>query len=324
VSCKLLVGVAVLAVTAQSGAAGHVIAGRVQGAQGGVPAGVTVRVCMLRDGGSECDAPLALAADGSFRTTALADATYALVAGPSPYLSAPDPSVERGLQVVTLGGRDVAGVLMRTSRYSLRGKYAMRSDNPAAKWPPHIHLVANLVIGDAAYPVGEDGSTGAPNGEFLLENVLGPRVLRAGYSLGEDKWWPWQVLLDGVDITDTPTDFSQHPNGRLEYVFTQHPARIGGQVVDAQGRGVPSAWVAIFSADRARWNDWDSAMQRRQAALKGEFVFPVRPGRYLVAAIAPTAYQIRPIWPSFAALAETATAATVAARARADIVVRLP
>jgi hypothetical protein len=325
VSWKLLFGAVVLAVAGQSGTARHVIAGRVQGSHGGVPAGVTVRLCVLHDdGGSGCGPPLPLGADGSFRTPPQVDATYVLVAGPSPYASAADPSVECGVQVVRLEGQDAPGVLIPTSRYSLRGKYVMRTDHPAAKWPPHIHLLANLVIGGRAYPVGEAGSTGAPNGEFLLQNILGARVLRAGYELAEDRWWPWQVLLDGVDITDTPTDFSQHTTGKLEYVFTQHPARVAGRVVDAQGRGVPSAWVAIFSADKTRWNDWDSAVHRTQAALTGEFAYAVRPGRYLIAAIAPTAFQIRPIWPSFSALAETATAVTVADRAHAEIVVRLP
>jgi hypothetical protein len=326
VSWKLFAITVIAAVTAQSAPARHTIAGRVRGAQGGVPAGVTVSLCTLYDGGSGCGPPLALAADGSLKTGPLADATYVLVAGPSPFARAPDPAVERGLQVVTLSGRDLTDVTIHTSRYSLRGKYVMRSDNKAAKWPPHIHLVASLVIGDRAYPVGESGSTGAPNGEFLLENVLGPRVLRAGYSLGADAWWPWQVLLDGVDITDTPIDFSEHQNGRLEVVFTQHPARVTGTVIDAAGRPVTGAWLAHFSADRAFWNDWASTTEKHGSASmpNGTFSMPVRPGRYLVAAIPPTPYQVRPVWPSFEELAKTATAVAVEDRGRAEIVVRLP
>jgi hypothetical protein len=199
----------------------------------------------------------------------------------------------------------------------------MRSDNPAAQWPRSIHLVARLVLGGAAFPAGVDGSTGAPNGEFLLENVLGPRVLRAGYALGRDKWWPWQVLLDGADITDTPTDFSQHQNGRLEFVFTQHPARIAGAVVDADGRPVTGAWLVAFSADRAMWNDWASTTSKQHAG-DSNFSMAVRPGRYLVAALPPMPYQMRPNWPPFATLAESATPVTVDDRGRADIVVRVP
>jgi hypothetical protein len=264
-------------------------------------------------------------ADGSFRTPPLADGIYVLQAGPSMMAPSDDPSIERGLEVVRVSGRDLTAVAVRTSRYSLRGRYVMKSDNPAAEWPPHIHMTSLLVIGgDEAYAVGESGSTGAPNGEFLLENLLGPRVLRAGYSLGRDKWWPWQVLLDGVDVTDTPIDFSQHQNGRLEVVFTQHPARIAGKVVDGNGTPVTGAWVARFSADRSLWKEWASTTAKSQALTGGRFSFAVRPGRYLIAAIPPTPYQIRPSWPSFAALAETATAVTVGDRGTADAVVRLP
>jgi hypothetical protein len=198
----------------------------------------------------------------------------------------------------------------------------MQSDNPAAKWPSSISLVAQLVVDDGAYPVGVSGSTGAPHGEFLLEDVLGPRVLRAGYQVDGDRWWPWQVLLDGVDITDTPTDFSAHPDGRLEVVFTQHPARIEGTVVDADGHPVHGAWVVRFSADRALWTDWASTTTKTQA-LEGRFSLAVRPGRYFVAAIPATRYQVRPRWPAFAALAALATEVTVTDRARATVFVKL-
>jgi len=321
---RFLVVVAAV-VTAQSSALPHTISGRVQDARGQRSADVTLRVCTLGDdGGTSCGEPLKLTADGSFTTQPLRDGTYVLEAGPSPYSANPDPAIEHGLEVLRLSGRDLTGVVVRTTRYALQGRYVMRSDNPAAQWPRSIHLVALLVLGGVAFPVGVDGSTGAPNGEFLLENVLGPRVLRAGYSLGRDEWWPRQVLLDGVDVTDTPTDFSRHQNGRLEFVFTQHPARIAGQVVDADGRPVPGAWLIHFSADRDLWTDWASTTGKEQAVGNGNFSMAVRPGRYLVAALPPTPYQVRPTWPPFATLAASATSVTVADRGRADnIVIRL-
>ena len=46
--------------------------------------------------------------------------------------------------------------------YALRGRYAMRSDNPAAKWPTHIHIVPIRVPEDSAPPGGI--SEGAPDG----------------------------------------------------------------------------------------------------------------------------------------------------------------
>lgn len=322
-SWRPIVLVALAAVTVQRASYRHVISGTVRGAQGGVPDGVTVTVCTPQELPSGCGRPLALGANGVFHSAALPDGTYVLVVGPSPNAGEQGAFAERALRVVTLAGADVPGILVRTTRYSLRGTYVMRSDDTAAKAPPQIHLVARLVIGDSTYPADESGSTGAPDGEFVLDNVPGPRVLRAGYLSGGDKWWPWQVLLDGVDITDTPTDFSQHPRARLEYVFTRHPARIDGRLVDASGRGLTRAWVIRFSADRALWTEWASTTATTQAGPNGAFSFTGRPGRYLVAALPPTPYQVRPPSPSFPDLARTATEVSVADRGRADVVVTL-
>src|SRR5262245_36224904 len=324
VSGKLLATVGVILAITQGSPARHTIAGRLQDSQGRVPGGVGVVLCRLHDNGSGCGPALPLAADGSFRTAPIEDATYVLVASPAPDSSDRSAAIERGLEIVTVAGRDISGVTVRTSRYSLRGRYVMRSDDPSAKWPSHLHVVASLVIGDRAYLVGESGSTGAPDGGFLLESVLGRRIPRVGYSAERGaSWHPWQVLLDGVDITDTPTDFSRRPNRRLEYVCTQHPARITGRVVDANGKGVPGAWVTLLSADRALWTDWASTTEKTQAVASGAFNFAVRPGRYLVAALPPTPYQIRTVWPSFADLARNAREVSVADRARAAVVVTL-
>jgi hypothetical protein len=321
---RLLVIVGAVVFGSQAVAPSHLVSGRIQSVRGALPAGITMSVCAAQGSGSVgCGPPLTPALDGSFQAPALADGTYFLVAGPSPFARDADAGIEHGLTMVRVNGRDLPGVVVRTSRYSLRGRYVMQSDTTAAKWPSSIHVVTQLVVDDAAYPVGVTGSRGAAHGEFILENAFGPRVLRVGYRLNGDRWWPWQVLLDGVDITDTPTDFSAHPGGRLEVVFTQHPARIEGTVVDANGHPVPGAWVARFSADRALWTDWASTTTKTQAG-DGRFSIAVRPGHYLVAAMLPTPYQVRPRWPSFAALADVATEVTVTDRARAAVTVKLP
>ena len=69
-----------------------------------------------------------------------------------------------------------------------------------------------------------------------MRNLFGPRVLRFGYRIAPGSpWWPSRILLDGKDVTNVPTHFSLHPDGQLEVVFTQHPARLAGIVSDAQG-----------------------------------------------------------------------------------------
>jgi hypothetical protein len=106
----------------------------------------------------------------------------------------------------------------------------------------------------------------------------GPRVLRCGYSLAADsRWWPSQVILDGMDITNVPTDFSAHENGRLEVVFTQHPARIQGTVVDASGQPVRAPWIAVGAADPALRQHWSSMWHAAQGNTRGNSPLPWRP-----------------------------------------------
>ena len=144
-----------------------------------------------------------------------------------------------GFNIVTVGTADVSGVTVEIRRdTALTGRFRTESDNPSAEWPPHLSVGAFLALEGMPMLPGP-GADGAPAGRFVLRNAFGPRVLRCGYTLapGND-WWPSQVILNGVDITNVPTDFSAHENGRLEVFFTQHPARIAGTVIDADGQPV--------------------------------------------------------------------------------------
>jgi hypothetical protein len=92
--------------------------------------------------------------------------------------------------------------------------------------PPHIVVNAFLAMRGSPALHGAVAE-GAWGGKFVLRNAFGPRVLRAGYTRAPGAaWWPSRVLLDGVDITNTPTDFSTKAESVLEVGFTQHPARI--------------------------------------------------------------------------------------------------
>ncbi|MCX6539253.1 MAG: hypothetical protein NT151_10035 [Acidobacteria bacterium] len=188
--------------------------------------------------------------------------------------------------IVRLSTADVAGVTVTVRRdTAMTGRFRMESDNAAAEWPPVIVVNAFLALDQAPLLPGTVAD-GAPAGRFVLRNAFGPRVLRCGYTLaGGNSWWPTRVLLDGVDITDVPTDFSTHENGQLEVLFTQHPARFAGTVTDRQGQPARKAWILVFAAERTAWQQWATTSQAVQADGQGTFRFESLPGRYLVRAL---------------------------------------
>ena len=130
------------------------------------------------------------------------------------------------------------------------------------------------------------------DGSFRAERVapvtylFGPHVLRFGYVLAPGSpWWPSRVLLDGKDATNVPIDLSQHHNGQLELVFTQHPARIAGIVSDALGRPANAPWVMVTGSDPASWQPWATTSEVAKGNATGRFALTVPPGEYLVNAV---------------------------------------
>ena len=295
----------------------HTIAGRVVGSDGRVPSKVELSVSESTGPGASSSRPVAVAADGSFRTPPLLPGSYVLHTGRGPV--SPDSDSEGGLAVVAVGSADVTGVSIRTRRYALRGKYVMRGGDPAAKWPSHIHVLAMLVAGGA--PSVSVTADGAPNGEFILRNAFGPRILRPGYALEGSRWWFGGVLLDGVDVTDVPTDFSAKPDAKLEVVFTQHPAVIEGTVTTASGEPAAGAWIVEMSANPALWQ---TTTYKFQTGRDGRFSHRTKPGRYLLAALPATPYQVKPILGDLSVLAARATPVTAVERERAVVQLRLP
>ena len=229
--------------------------------------------------------PVPLDFKGTFTTPRRARGTYILEFVRTPHSSV-KPATVVGFSVVTIDTADVTGVTVEVRPdFALTGRFRMESDNPKAEWPTHVHVIASLAL-DGLPELNSRIADGAPGGRFVLRNAFGPRVLRCGYALAPgSKWWPSRVTLDGVDVTNVPTDFSAHPDGQLDVVFTQRPARIAGTVVDARGQPVFAPWIVAVSANGRLWQKWATTSQVSQGNTTGRFSFPVLPGAYLVAAV---------------------------------------
>jgi hypothetical protein len=237
--------------------------------------------------------PIPVAADGSFITPRRGPGVYVLEVVRTPN-SATRPAQVVGQTIVRLATADVSGVTVDVRRdTSLVGRYRMESDNPKAEWPPHIHVLAFLAV-DGFPMVASVSADGAPGGTFVLRNAFGPRVLRTGYTaVPGSMWWPSKVLLDGKDITNVPVDFSEHADGQLEVVFTQHPASISGIVTDGEGNPTRSPWVTVAGTDSASVQPWATTSEVTQANGMGRFGIVVPPGEYRVHAVPATTFASR-------------------------------
>lgn len=286
----------------------YVISGRVLNSQGHVPQNIVVMVSLPRAYGSGAESPTPIESDGTFVTQPLLPGTYVLEAKTAP-LGPAGPASEGAFAMVTVGTADVSGLTLKTiPDVTVTGRFRMESDHPRAPWPSQIHVGTYLAF-DGMYLVPSARAEGGSGGTFTLRGVHGPRVLRVGYVLATplSPWWPSKVLLDGADITDIPTDFSQTAHGRLEVVFTQDPAGFMGTIADQTGKPVPFAFVVVFSADRDLWHPWATTSNVVQADAQGEFGFPTRPGRYLVVALPPDAFpSSRDARPNFEQLSQKA------------------
>ena len=266
------------------------LAGRIVDPYGLDPEDAVLRVGSIRQAGSFSSWPVAVAADGRFRTSGLRPGTYVLQLLRTPHSQTKRETLV-SLQVVPVES-DVTDVTLTVQPdMSLAGSFRMDSDNPRARWPPHIVVHAFLVVDGTRVPVGRPAD-GAAGGRFVLRNPIGPRVVRTGYTLEPDHpWWPSQVLLDGRDVTNVPTDFSRHEGSKLEVVFTQHPARIAGTVEDANGRILPRAWIVACSAEASTCEPWRTTSHAIRADAEGAFRFTTLPGRYRVSVFGPREFS---------------------------------
>jgi hypothetical protein len=259
------------------------------------PEGAVLTLGRVTNDGSFGSAPVQIGADGDFVARDLAPGTYIFEVVRTPY-SATKPAVPVAFQIVDITNADLTGVRVEIRRdTAVTGRFRMESDNPAAAWPPHIAVNAQLALDRLGF-AGSKGADGAPAGTFVLRNAFGPRVLRCGYTLARDSWWwPSRVLLDGVDITNVPTDFSEHGDRRLEVVFTQRPTRLRGTVTDADGAPVRAPWIVVASANKSLWQFWATTSDVAQANTTGAFSLALLPGDYLVRALPQTTFDS---WPA--------------------------
>jgi hypothetical protein len=183
----------------------HVISGRVVDPLNLRPADAMLSLGYDRDGAGY-GTPVPMTSTGEFVTQVVYPGTYVLMLVRTPYSSS-HPPMPVGLSVVQVGGGDLTGVIV-TVRQDTAAEGQIRAER-GGHLPPAVHITSCLAQEGVRFAACRPAEVTA-DGRFTLRNAFGLRLLDAGR--------PARVLLDGRDITATPTDFSTLGRSRLEVI----------------------------------------------------------------------------------------------------------
>ncbi len=219
--------------------------------------------------------------DGRFTIRNVAPGSYQIIVRPQP-----DRSSEYATVSFTVGDADIDDLVVTTKpAFDLAGRVTFEPQPPAAT-PGGIRIVPYTADGDTLWtaeaPVKTDGT-------FVLKGIFDRVLLRPQGGPIEDGLKA--VYLGNEDITDVPREFGPDDSARLRIVMTTRPSAIGGLVLDERDAPTRDYVVVLFPADRAAWTPASSFVQTATPDRFGRFrLIRVRPGRYRIAALPPSAF----------------------------------
>ena len=189
--------------------------------------------------------------DGRFEFPNVAPGEYVLQA--SRHRSAGWTEGESSSQFVTVNGVDVTDLVIRTATGStLDGHVTLEGGGTFRPGQLNVSsLSQSTAISRRSIGGGPARATVDDDLRFHLAGLTGPR--RAAVSRVPSGWKLQAILLNGVDIIDTPLPFGRPDQSvtDMEVVLSRRVTAINGQVT-ARGRPA-AASVLFFAADRAAW-----------------------------------------------------------------------
>ena len=222
--------------------------------------------------------------DGRFEFPNLAPGEYVLQA--SRHRSSGWNEGESFSQFVTITGVDVTDVQIRTSAGStVSGHVTLEGGGTFS--PGQVQLSAAPVDPDLSPMIGGGAARAVPDEdmEFQFAGLSGPRRLRV--TRVPPGWTLQAILLNGIDVTDTPLPFGKADQSLtdVDVVLSHHVTTVTGQV-NARGRASAGSSILFFSADRQAWYPQSRFFKRTISASDGTFtVEGLPPGEYLAAAL---------------------------------------
>src|SRR5262249_13388770 len=200
--------------------------GGIVGASGKASAGPFTFITAREVGGAMAYGQTDMAtagSDGSFTIAGLMPGTYVVEAH-----SMSDK--ESASREVVIDGSDVAGITLTLSEgVTARGRIVFETETPPEGLRPNQVFVGATMLGHQSGGMGTTGEPPVPHDDwsFDLRGLKGRGFIRAG-SPTED-WQMKRVRREGVDVTDTPLDFSSDIDN-LEIQLTNRATTVAGTV----------------------------------------------------------------------------------------------
>jgi hypothetical protein len=247
---------------------------RITGAIAGMPQRPPEVRMMRRTLGMNAMLSLNVAPDGTFTASNLQPAEYVLtVRGES----------EIGMLRFRVAGEDIDGLVVRMRPQTpLRGRYIF-APKPPAGGPSSLGSVLRPIMSEGGVfpqPVAQVKS----DWTFEIPYALGVGVLR--FDPPARGWFLQSILLNGVDVTDTPMEFSDFEGKQIDVRLTQAGTRVSGTVTDSRGARASTYVAVVFPEDARQWTPYSRGILAARPDQQGGYVLQgVPPGRYLIAAV---------------------------------------
>jgi hypothetical protein len=242
--------------------------------EGMVPGRVPLIRMLRRTLGMNAMLPVDASPDGTFRALNLQPAEYVItVTG----------DTGTGMLRVRVAGEDIDGLVLRIRPQApLRGRYTF-DPKPPAGGPASLGTALRPMMVDGAalmQPVAQVKS----DWTFEIPYAMGAGVMR--FDEQPRGWFLKAILLDGVDVTDRPMEFSEFEGKPIEVRLTQQATRVTGTVADTRGGRARTYVVVLFPEDAGQWTTYSRGIAAARPDQKGGFLLQgAPPGRYLIAAV---------------------------------------
>jgi hypothetical protein len=219
--------------------------------------------------------------DGSFSISNLAPGEYILNVRP---MGGPMGEGEFASVPVTVSGADMTGLTIRTGLgATVRGRIVTDGGAPTFR-PEMVRVMATPAAPDPGPIMGRAPSQAKEDWTFELRGLSGKCLFRATSPPG---WMLKAVHLDGVDITDTPTDLTgvTEVTG-LEITLTNRLTHVTGGVTDDRGAALKDYSVVVFATDPERWGGQSRFLRSARPDQDGRFQIQGLPaGEYFAVAV---------------------------------------